>query len=169
MPIKSKSTALEKSSPFYKRNKKLCEDWEDFIISRGGKINAVYNAWSVNLKSKVKSNRTWLINVDKATYSNGVLIFSAKYQNLEEILEFQTLFPKTECPNFYFGKSRWRRRSVQHPFFQQVMALVQPEIEDKSLLEAKLKNGLLTIRFQHKNDDFELVERILANRFIQSE
>ena len=78
MPIKSNASTEELSSPFYKKNEALCLKWEDYILKKDGQINGVFNAWSFDIKSKVKGERTWLIDVQKETYTNGPLLYFIK-------------------------------------------------------------------------------------------
>lgn len=160
MPIKSNATPDELSSLFYQANKKLCEGWETFIQEKNGQTNAVFNSWSLNLKAKVSAKNTWLITVKKASYSNGHLLFSSKRQNLQEILEFQTKI-KRDCPNFRINKSWWNSKSVRHNTYQCVYQFLNTEPRGKDPITAEYNDGLLTLIFHHRNDDFELVERVL--------
>lgn len=162
MPIVSNAAPDELDSPFYIENEKLCKKWEEYILSHGGKLNATYNAWSFNIKSKVTSKKTWLIDVKKATYSNGNLLLSSKYQNLQEILTFTANFKNTGCKDFQIGGSIFKRRSRIHPFYDQISELVKDGITNGSLYQVKFKKSELTIVFHHKNDWFKMVDRILA-------
>ena len=58
MSIESNAAPDELSSPFYVANKKLCLQWEKYILNHDGKINGRYNAWSFSLKTKVKTKLT---------------------------------------------------------------------------------------------------------------
>jgi hypothetical protein len=162
MSIFSDASPDEVSSPFYQANKDLCEKWLAFIEKRDGKVNGLYNAWSLNFKAKVKTNKTWLISVKKATYSGGSLLFSSKYKNLQEILEFQSKFTKTDCPDFRIVKSRWKAKSANHVFYRQLVDFLSEEKRGKNEVSATFKDGLLTLRFHHRNDDFELAKRVLS-------
>ncbi|MDX2361974.1 MAG: hypothetical protein QNK23_14285 [Crocinitomicaceae bacterium] len=152
----------ELDSPFYIQNEKLCKKWEEYILARGGQIKGKYNAWSYTIHTKVESNHTWLIDIKKATYSNGNLLLSSKYQNLLETLTFTAIFMDTDCKNFYIGKSFFKRQSRQHPFYDQIKDLVKRGEFNKSLYEVKFKDSRLTIVFHHQNDWFDMADRILA-------
>ena len=89
MPLTSNAAPDELDSPFYIENEKLCNAWNDYITEKNGQLNGIYNAWSFDIKSKVTTNRSWLINVKKSTYSSGNLLLSSKYQNLQESLMFR--------------------------------------------------------------------------------
>lgn len=162
MPLQPNAAPDELDSPFYLANEKLCKEWEAYILERGGKLNGRYNAWSFNLKSKVKTNRTWLIDVRKATYSGGNLFLSSKYQNLQEILMFRTIIRGTDCKNFHLGGSIFKRQSRRHPFYTQVMELLQAGMNNNSLYKVTFRNEELTIIFHHKNDWFKMADKILA-------
>ncbi|GAB5416889.1 MAG: hypothetical protein Crog4KO_17560 [Crocinitomicaceae bacterium] len=165
MPLKSNAAPDEKNSPFFRANKELCESWEALIKSKGGNINGVYNAWSLDVKAKVKTSKTWLISVKKATYSSGFLLFSSKRQNLQEILKFQSNFKETNCPDFRISNSRWSSKQIKHPFYELVKRLLENDIHGRDTMSAELKNGLLTLTFHHRNNDFELVDRVINLQF----
>lgn len=162
MAIISNAAPSELDSPFYKRNETLCGKWEQYIESKGGKVTGYYNAWSFIIKAKVKVRKTWIIDVKKATYSNGYLFFSSKYQNLQETLTFTTVFKNTDCENFCISRSILSRKTSNHPFFKKVSELLKVEIDDHSLYKAKFKNSKLIIIIHGKNDAFELVDRVLS-------
>lgn len=162
MPIVPNSAPDELDSPFYRENEKLCNDWSDFILNKGGAINGKFNAWSFMIKSKVTTNRTWLIDVKKATFSNGFLMFSSKYQNLQEILTFRTIFSGTNCDKFLIRKSRFKGRDPGHKFSNAITSLLKEGLIDNSVYEVRFENSELTIVFHHKNDWFNMAEKILA-------
>lgn len=162
MPIISNAAPSEQDSPFYKRNEKLCNDWSDYILAKNGAINGKFNAWSLHIKSKVETDRTWYIEVKKATYSNGFLLFSSKSQNLTETLTFRTTFLDTDCRDFRIKKSKFKGRSSEHLFACKIKELLKGSLDDKWLHEVLFKNSELTIVFHHKNDWFDMADRILA-------
>lgn len=165
MSIISNAAQSELNSPFYKQNEILCKKWEQYIVGKAGKVKGYYNAWSFIISSKVTGKRTWIIDVKKATYSNGYLFFSPKYQNLQETLTFTTLFKNTGCGNFCISRSIFSRKTSNHTFFKEVSKLLKNEINDRSLYKAKFKNSELTIIIHSKNDGFDLVDRILNFEF----
>lgn len=157
MPIQSNAAPDEKNSPFYIANKELCEKWEQFVLEKDGKFNAVYNAWSFDIKAKFKTKKTWLISVKRATYSNGSIYFSSKKQNLLEILEIQTKFENTNYRNFHITRSIFKRRTAGH----QLYGVCQKLFSGKKYDYIRYKDGLLTLRYAHRNDDFELINKVL--------
>lgn len=162
MPIQPNASPDEYDSPYFKANEELCKRWESYILERKGKIIGNYNAWSFSLKSKVRTNREWLIDIKKATYSNGFLLLSTKYQNLQEILTFTTRIKGTGCADFFIEKSVFKGKSRDHELYRQVVDLLQDAIDDKSLYQVHFKKDLLTIIFHHKNDWFEMADRLLS-------
>ena len=181
MPIVSNAAPDELDSPFYVKNEKLCNSWEEYILKDGGQINGKFNAWSFGIKSKVKSNFTWLIDIKKATYSSGNLLLSSKYQNLQEILIFRTVVFDSDCYSFHIRKSKFIDlfnlnsspingireytfigKSRNHSFSSGIVELLREGFENGSLYEAKFKKSELTIVFHHRNDWFEMADRILA-------
>lgn len=162
MPLEPNAAPDEKSSPFYKANEKLCKRWEKFVLDRNGLINGKYNAWSYNVKTKIEGKKTWLMDVERAQFSNGFLLMSSRKQNLRETLTFKALFKNTNCKPFVIEKGMFRGRIESNTFQEKVMQLVQPGIDNQSLFRVEYKDDFLTIIFHHQNDWFEMAERALA-------
>jgi hypothetical protein len=162
MSIESNAAPDELDSPFYKKNEELCKKWEQFILERGGQVKGSYNAWSFIFMSKVKGKKEWLINVKKATFTSGNLLLSSKKQSLQEILTFRSIFKNTGCKDFHISRSIFKRKERNHPFFKQIELLVKNGINDRSLYEVQFKNSELNIIFHHKNDWFEMADKVLA-------
>lgn len=165
MSIVSNASSDELDSPFYKENEMLCNRWEEFLLKNNGQINGVFNAWSFSIKSKVKTRQTWLIDVKKATYSNGNLLLSSRYQNLQETLTFRTRIENAGCPDFLIHNSRFKRSLPDHKLIDDIKELLKEGFLSKSVYEVKFKNTELTIVFHHKNDWFNMADRILAFEF----
>jgi len=161
MPIRSNASPDEILSPFYKENEALCHKWEKFVLNKGGQINGLFNASSFSIKSKIKSHHTWLVDVKKATYSNGFLLFSSKYQNLQEILIFRTLIHDTGSNGFLIRNSRLRRGSKDNQFAREVIKLLKEGFQNESLYEVLFRKSELRITFHHKNDWFDMAENII--------
>lgn len=162
MPIISNAAPDEQSSSFYQHNKALCEQWEAYIHTRGGEINGRFNAYSLGIVAKVVMQRVWLIEVKKATYTSGNLILSAIYQNLQEVLVFTANFEDIKCGDFCITRSVFKRKEQHHPFYWHLCERFNKEMKDKSLDKIIFKNNVLKLVIHHKNDDFELVDRILS-------
>lgn len=165
MSISPDAAPSEFDSPFFKRNEALCKKWEQYIKSKGGKVKGYFNAWSFEIKSKVTLKKTWLIDVKKGTYTSGSLLFSSKYQSVQETITFTTLFKNTDCGNFCISRSIFSRKKRSHPFYNEVKELLKSEISDDSLYRAKFKNSELKIIVHNKNDSFNLADRILGFEF----
>ena len=105
MNLKSNASSNEIKSPFYQKNKELCEKWEKYVLEKDGKIKGEYNAWSINLTAKISGKRNWTIHVTKATFSSGNLLLSSKKQNLREVLTFKTILKNTGCKDFCISQS----------------------------------------------------------------
>lgn len=166
MSISSNALPDELDSAYYLANESLCKKWEEYVLKKGGKITGSYNAWSLTIKSLVTGKKQWLIDVHKATLSNGYLFFSSKKQNLAESLIFTSIFRNTGCGNFRISRSLFLRKKQDHPFYDQVATLLEEAIRDKSLYKARFKNSRLEIEFQHKNDWFEMADQILEFEYI---
>lgn len=130
-------------------------------MEKDGKINAEYNAWSFDIKAKFKTERTWVISVKKSTYTNQSILFSQKWLSNQEIIEFRTRIADTDCPDFRIVPSTWKSKLVKHKLCLAVYELIQPIQSRKEPAYAKFKQGELNIKINHKNDNFDLVERII--------
>lgn len=161
MGIISNASSDEMTSPFYASNKEICEKWEKFVLDHGGFIEGKYNAWSYSLKSEFSGSPHWFIDIKKATYTSGNLLLSSKYQSLQEIISFRAMFENTNCGNFCITRSIFKRKKQDHNFYRAVHDLLKDEINDKSLYMAQFKNNELTITVHHKNEGFDIAQRIL--------
>lgn len=165
MNLKSNASSNEINSPFYQSNKELCEKWEKYILEKDGEIKGEYNAWSINLTAKISGKRNWTIHVTKATFSSGNLLISSKKQNLREVLKFKTTVKNTGCKDFCISQSIFKRQSRNHSFYNEVETLVRDGIKNNSLFEAQYKKSELCIVFLHKNEWFEMAEKLLEYDF----
>lgn len=169
MNLKSNASSNEIKSPFYQKNKELCEKWEKYVLEKDGKIKGEYNAWSINLTAKISGKRNWTIHVTKATFSSGNLLLSSKKQNLREVLTFKTILKNTGCKDFCISQSIFKRQSRNHSFYNEVETLVKDGIKNNSLFEARFKNSELYIVIHHKNDWFEMTDKLLEFDYITDE
>lgn len=83
--IKSNASPSEESSPFYQRNKQICEFWESFILNQGGEVEGKYNAWSLILKGEFETRYKWKIKVKKSTLPNESLFIPAEKSIFRQI------------------------------------------------------------------------------------
>lgn len=165
MFIKSEATPDELDSPFYIKNRDLCTSWEKYILERGGKITGSYSPSAYIIKAKVKIHKTWVIDVKKASYTSGNLLLSSKYQNLQELLTFQTLIKNSGCYDFYIKNGEIRQGQSKHPLFQSILDLLIDGFKNNSLYEVRFEKEVLSIVFHHQNDWFEMVDKILQFRY----
>lgn len=161
MPIISNAAPDELDSPYYIANKNLCLEWEKYILEKGGLINAKYNAWSFNIKARVKTNYLWDVEVSKSTYSNGFLFFKSKYQNLHEEVCLKAIIPDLVCEDFIIKKSKFKRNKPDNQFVSKLIEVLNEGLIDKSIYEVTFQKSELTIVIHHKNDWFEMVDKIL--------
>ena len=181
MAISPNAAPGEISSPFFLKNENFCLKWEDFVLKHNGEIKGKYNAWSFHLFAKISTEHTWAIRVKKSTFSNGGLLLSSKHQNLQEILTLKTLVKNTNQTDFlirqsnFFDRLTSRKKIFRHyRFIGEIIENAIPSLlintlkhgfENKSIYEVKFEGGNLTITFQHQNDWFKMVEKILSIHF----
>ncbi len=160
MPIQSNASPDELESPYYHANKTLCFKWNDYILEKGGKVNGLFNAWSFSVNAAITTRRTWRIEVKKATYSNGSIFLSAN-KNKFECLTFKTTLPGVGCPNFTIRKSGRSWYKGNHPLFTSIRRLLDDAFQNNEVYRVTFKHDELTISFLHRNDWFEMADRIL--------
>lgn len=161
MSLVSNAAEDELDSPFYIANKELCESWDHYISDKGGQLKGKYNSWSYLLKAKVATNHIWEIEVKKSTYSNGSLFFSSKKQNLLERLTLKVFIKDSHCDDFKIRKPRYSNRAGKNKIYETLTDVLKPAMKDQSLNEAEFKDSHLTLVFDHKNDWFEMINKIL--------
>jgi hypothetical protein len=88
--IEQNGSITEKDSPYFILNKIFCEEFEDFILERNGKVKGSYNAWSFSIAGKICDPNIWILNYKKSTYSSGNLMLSTKGQNVLTSAEWKT-------------------------------------------------------------------------------
>lgn len=104
MPIQENASPNELSSPFFVNNKRICAEFEDFIIKRNGEANGKYNAWSYLVSATIPHPKNWSFTIRKATYSSGNLLISAKSQNLHVSNKWIAAKFESDCPNFFIRR-----------------------------------------------------------------
>lgn len=80
----------EKNSPYFVRNKEFCDQLEEFVLKRKGKVKGSYNAWSYAIIGKISKPSVWTLSYKKATFTSGNLFLSSKYQNVLTSAVWQT-------------------------------------------------------------------------------
>lgn len=177
MGIKSNASTGEKGSPYYRENESICKSWEDWTLRENGKIQGNYNAWSYSLVILI--NEKLKIQVKKATYSNGNLLLSSKYQNLQEDVIFEALINKN-IPKFQLRKNNWfmrilGRRTRQSKFYflskqyknnpaiNDILSLFEMPIKQKKVqtIEFDPSVSILSIRISHFNKCEDLATSFL--------
>ena len=160
MPLISEASPSEKNSTYYLANESTCKEWEKFILSKDGKIHGVYNAWSLKIKAKILSKRTWNFYVEKSTFSSGNLLLSSKTQSLRESCKISTAIE--EEINFSISKSFDHVYWPQQEIFQQLYSICLPAIKANQLQKVEVKNNLLTISFNLLTPSPQLLEAFLT-------
>ncbi len=161
MAIVSNASPEEKESAYFVANERLCKQWETYFERNGSEASGKYNAWSFYLEGEIQSFYTWNVVVKKATFSGGNILLSSRYQNLQEILSLTADVGNVDCKSFRIHRSSLKARSRKHRFYDAVKELLSESLEQGCLYEAVFKNQQLKIVFHHKNDGFEMVDRIL--------
>ncbi len=82
MMIKPNASAAERESSYYKANEAFCAEFERYVLSKKGKVEGVFNAWSYDLLGEISDPKSWKLKYKKATYSSGNLFLPTKRQNL---------------------------------------------------------------------------------------
>ncbi|MFT4660498.1 MAG: hypothetical protein ACI8XB_000766 [Patiriisocius sp.] len=101
----------ERSSPFCKQNEEICSAWEDYILSKNGKVVGKYNAFSLIIKGKMPDG--WEVEIKKSTMPGGSLLLSTEFQNLFFHIRLRKKKAMDEDGYFLFRRKKmfdhWRR------------------------------------------------------------
>lgn len=158
MSLKSNAGTGEYSSPFYKKNKLFCEEFETFIKEIGGTTNGLYNAWSYNVLGKFNNKSNWQFRIKKSTYSSGNLILSSKYQNLHIISEFEAKTLESNFPNFQIKKKEIMD-FLKFPLFNKWTNIVGI---NKYIIKSSEPENSLIININRILKDYYLKETVLS-------
>ena len=110
MALTSQATKIEISSPFYKRNKEICLEWEKLIESKGGVTNGGYSAWAYKIEGEIQHAFKWEIEVSKSTYS------SLQKLSLENMFVFEDFKLRTTIDNSGSPDFTIRKRNLLDTF-----------------------------------------------------
>ena len=97
----------EKFSPFYRKNKQFCKEFERFIASKNGLVKGKYNACSYLVTGKIAKPTNWELVYKKSTYSTtGNLWLSSKRQGLFVSVAWKTKRISSSVSNFSIRKKK---------------------------------------------------------------
>ncbi|RRO20137.1 hypothetical protein [Flavobacteriaceae bacterium 14752] len=183
MSIKSEATKDEKSSPFYKNNKKFCKNVEDFVLDKEGNVHGYYNAWSYHIVAEVFTPQKWRLIYKKSTFSSGHILLNSKSQNIRSTLTWETMtqFKKNEYfiikkrnilkylsfnikkqPEFNLPRKYSFKGNIKD--FKTVDNIIH--ILDKAFInyeieKVHLKNKILIIKIANRNTLLNVFEKLL--------
>ncbi len=91
MMIKPNASPDEYFSPFFKKNKLFCEEFEQFIAKHKGEVKGKFNAQSYLITGRISQPKNWVLTYKKSIFSStGNLLLSSKKQSLYVIAEWKT-------------------------------------------------------------------------------
>ena len=164
--IKSVVTPSETSSPFYQKNKSVCEEWEKFILSLSGEIRGKYSAWAFILKAKITVAATeWHFNINKSTMTNAFLIGK---KDVHHFTDIETINPNLFKTSFTIRPKKyldffWKKWTADYTALNGNLVLIKPKSKDENFdkLIIKLKilaeNSLIReISYHQSNGVFSL-------------
>jgi hypothetical protein len=176
--IQSNASEDEISSPFYKENKKRCDEFEKYILNSGGTLNGKFNSWSYKVTAQL--SETLSIIYKKSTYTSGNLLLSSKYQSLHEQVEI-TLTSDKELDFFRIRKRKTfdKIRSIffkdfnfykssknyiiiskeDNPDFQRLKYLLTPVIKANQLFEVIANKTTLYIDLRTPKVPYKFIDR----------
>jgi len=174
--IQSNAASDELGSPFYQKNEQTCKKWERFTHQNNGTISGSYNSWSYKLFIKFEEPNRCRITVSKATYSSGNLLLSSKYQNLQRDLVLQ--MKVSSKSSFTIKRRSWRelftkKQSLQeNPYYSifgkvdtviltKIASALSTLFKSKRVTEICLKNGILTIKLNNSNQNFDVIHSLI--------
>ena len=133
--IEQNGSTSEMNSPFFVRNKEFCNEFENFVLEKNGKVKGNYNAWSFSIIGKINNPNIWTLNYKKSTFTSGNLFLSTKTQNLLTLAVWKT-------KNIFDSKFKVRRKTNLDFFkLQTSKSISKLEFTDNYVIENKIKKG----------------------------
>ncbi|WP_298899235.1 hypothetical protein [uncultured Psychroserpens sp.] len=180
MKIKSDASSTEILSPFYKKNQEFCQEFENYIASKKGKVKGTYNAWSYLIYGKIDQPRSWTLMYEKSTFTyNWNIFLSSKKQSLrirtkwstqlDTNLKF-TIRRKSILDTFNKSTSTLNKHSKyvlisdQKPskLISDLIIILSSLFENKNVHLVTLKNGKLMIKLDTETHELNSFEKLLA-------
>lgn len=164
--LKSVASQSETSSPFYLKNKEICEAWEKFVIPLSGEIRGKYSAWAFIIKAKIiVKNIEWKFEVSKSTMTNYFLI---NKKDVHHFTDIEAIKPKLFKTSFVIRPKKYldffrKKRTENYIFFNSRLVLIKPKGTDETLdkfivhLKQLDKNShIRRIEYNELNGNFSL-------------
>ena len=182
----------ELNSPFYLRNKSICDSWEDYLSKSTEKINGKYSAWAMKIKATVLQNElVYKFDIEKSTMTNPSLLFKIlNEKDVHEITKIEVNNLNHFDSSFVIRRKRkrdliWRKWTSKYHLLKRKLITIKPSIEDESfqkLLERvddleigsnldfikyNKSKSVLQIKFRSVVPDVEFLNYILRwNNFV---
>jgi hypothetical protein len=183
MPILSNASPTEKNSPYYLENQKVCEKFEEFILTQRGSVDGKYNATSYFAEAYLRLQSEWKITIKKASYSSGNLLLSSEHQNLHILTTWETHINQNTIPAFRIDRNTASKKLISllnkkrkslacntgysafsvdfnHFFYQRVTELLTSSFVDNSLAFVEFRNGRFLVGLSTSEPFLELTYRL---------
>ncbi|AXG70086.1 hypothetical protein KORDIASMS9_02315 [Kordia sp. SMS9] len=181
MKIKSNALKDEHNSPFYKENKKICQEFENFIATKNGLVKGNFNAWSYNIYGKIKTPKAWSLQYKRSVYSGSISIwFSSKSQNLLTLAKWTLKDIRLKNTLFFIRRKKMldsmrpsyvtldnysgyvlKTDGAQLKFFMELLDVLQSLFASKEIYIIKVENELLTIELRSEKLHLHILEKLL--------
>ena len=187
MSIKSNPKSEELNNPFYIANKRFCEEFEKYIISRNGQVKGTFNVWAYYLSAKINSPKEWVLSCKKSNYTS--LGITPLLQSKKEYENYTlSLLTKWETKIEGFGALKIRRKMIWdiftltvnknallHPenrnyiifsnkknekIVNQLTAVLKPLFDSGEIFQIIINNKTLSIQINTDSHHFNLFERL---------
>lgn len=89
--IESAGLKDEESSPYFIKNRKICQFWDEYVENKKGTGLGKYTAWALLFKGNFNSINNWKVTVRKSTSQSSHLFVSN-----DNLVFSQTLIEATE-------------------------------------------------------------------------
>ena len=161
MSIKSIASSEETSSPLYIQYKEVCQNWEHFIVSKGGEIEGTYSASSYQMEGKVKVEKMWHVEIEKEAAPKGRKRISSTTPKAKESITLTTTIEDTDCEKFYIKNGVAKRGQSNHDFYRSILRLLMEEFSTSDIYEVYFEDDMLTFVIHFKNNRFNMFDAVL--------
>ena len=132
MPIIPNASNDELSSPYFRLNKDVCEEFEGFILSQNGQISGKYNAFSYHVNGTLEHPKSE-ITIKKSSYTTQGNLFLREDNGLLVRSEWRIHLQKQPLKikiKRRWGRLKLNKKKVNSPFFKEILSMLENYLND---------------------------------------
>jgi hypothetical protein len=181
MKIQSNAAPNELNSPFYKKNRQFCQDFEQFVSTKKGLVKGRFNAWSYSVYGKIQTNYQWDLKYKRAVYGGShswLTVFYPKEVLFNSIvwtcndLQHDSANLIIRKKGFFDFLNPLFSKFSKHPKYvtskgkptqeiKEILEILQPFFDSSELYRIQLAQGKLIIELRSEAAHFDILDELL--------